>query len=58
MVPEGTPSQLRIAAAATLEPLKPHDWTQVTGGDPWEFGGFIFSASGFFGVAQNQYHSC
>lgn len=32
MVPEGTPSQLRIAATATLEPLKPHDWTQVTGG--------------------------
>jgi len=31
VVPEGTPSQLRIAATATLEPLKPHDWTQVTG---------------------------
>lgn len=36
VVPEGTPSQLRIAATAALEPLKPHDWTQVTGGDPWK----------------------
>lgn len=56
MVPEGSPSQLRIAAA--VEPLKPHDWTQVTGGEAiwfesWEFGGFIFSGSGFGGYPKS-----